>query len=236
MISIIMASCLNSPEREEYLEITLDSLRKSLLKAFPDAEIIIAFGTYGKEVDGCRCYTHCDHGLGHSYNWGIKNAKYEWILQLEDDWRYRLNDPGPECISPEVLRAYILNYMDVLRLHGGVFHLNDRDCSHHTWYKAGDRAMMLENGFIYRELNRPITEPNWRHDLNMYYYNNGPQLKHRSLHDLVGWYDEDTKPPYVEENMCKTYYDSGQRVFFNNVWMFGHIGKKKATVRLQKGE
>lgn len=229
MISICIPSCLNKPEREKYLDITLDSVRKSFLVAFPEAEVSVVFGKFGKEIPGVKCHTHDDvRGFGYSLNSNIQKAKYEWVVQMEDDRPFRMDQVG----SPEVLRSCILNYIEVLKEYGGIYYLGNRDTEIHTWYIAGQRTRVLPSGFMFFELNRPLKEPKWRQDFSMYYYSNLPHLKHRSLQEEVGWYDEGPPPPRVEENMCKTYYESGRRVFFSKIDMFAHIGHVQATPRL----
>lgn len=226
MITVSIASCLNKPERRGYLDACLKSLEKSFLLAFPDLEILVSFDKFGTDIAGVRCHCH-EMGMGHSWNWNMQNAKYDWIVQIEDDWEFRFREEVPDV---NALRSLILNQIDVLRTFGGLYSLESRDTTVQSWYKSGHREGLLPDGFLFSELNRPTTEPLWRRDLNMYFYSNHPHLKHKLLHERVGGYIENAPPHIVEETMCEKYYNSHERIFFNRLIMFFHIGKVKSRL------
>lgn len=218
-VSIVICSCLNKPARVEYLDKCVENINQVF---GPDMDILIAFDKYGKEIDGARCYTH-DHGMGHGWNWGIKNAKNDLILQIEDDWIVEIGGNNEKEI-PTLERFYyhLGNRIKVVNQFGGIFKftfINDE------YYPSGKTPQEYE-GYNFLEYNRPQSYVNNTWD--MYYYANQPHLKKKKLHDKVGYYLEDAPPEKVEIDMCKKYYDSGERVFACPFFTFIHIGFQSA--------
>ena len=212
-LSVVIASCLNKPEREEYLYKSIESIRKYFGK---DIEILIGFDKYGREIENTKCYIH-DKGIGHSWNWGIKESKNEIILQTEDDWIMSNND-----IS--FIMENFEKRIEVIKNNGGMFQLDFINGIRLDSWKDGFKEF---NEFDYKfyELNKPSLPISWWTDYRAYYYSNHPQLKIKSFIEKVGKYLEFSPPHEVEVNMCQKYHKSGERVFFSKFDTFIHIGE-----------
>lgn len=220
MLSIAIASCLNSEERKEYLDRCIKNI--SELFKNKNIEILIGFDKYGKEIDGAKCYTH-NNGMGHSWNWAIEEAKNDFILQIEDDWIVEIAQGNMENMpTEESFFNHLNNRIDILREFGGIYRFTSVDNEH--W--SSGKTIRKKNDYEYIELNRPkkFNENTW----DMYYYSNQPHLKTKSFIKNVGKYIENSPPHIVEIDMCKKYYNSGQRVFMSNFFTLVHIGVKSA--------
>lgn len=206
--SIVIASCLNKPEREIYLTKVLEALRKS----FPKVEILIAFDKKGKIIPGCRCYIH-NKGLGHSFNWGMKNASNDLILQMEDDW-----------IILDELFKNIQTWIKVVSTQGGNLRLTHPVPK--EWIPGKTEIKM--DGTVYYELNKPRIPEHWKcidvNNWNIYYYSNHPHIKNRKIHDKIGYYIEGASVPDVEIDMCIKYLRGNEPTFLSTSWEVTHIG------------
>jgi len=215
MISIAICSCLNKPEREEYLKRAIDSIRGVFED---DVEILIGFDKYGKEIDGATCYTH-ERGMGHSWNWAIQNASNEHILQIEDDWTIEVGGGNmPTMPDKESFFYYLNNRISVLDEFGGIFRFTNTD---DQFWSPGKTEHVL-NDFKFTESNRPneFKIGTW----DMYFYTNQPHMKKKGLHNDVGWYVENEPAHVVEIDMCRKFYNSGKRSFLNPFFTLVHIG------------
>lgn len=210
MISIVISSCLNKEERKEYLLKVVCGLRI----VFRDSEIIVCFDKYGEsKIDGADvCYTH-NNGLGHSWNWGIKNSSNDFVLQMEDDWILKEKYFG-------IFTDIVNNGIEVIKRFGGIFRLENME---KDWWTPGNTKKNIGNNCFF-ELNKP-KKVNWGNDYLMYYYANHPQLKSKNIHkDKIGLFLENSPPHEVESDMCKKFFDSGEKVFFIKENTFFHIG------------
>jgi|ERR1035437_301483 hypothetical protein len=207
MISVVVASCLNHPKRKEFLLRTIEPLKRLI----PGVEILIGFDKFGEEIEGCKCHVH-ENGLGGSFNWGIKEAKFDYILQIEDDWEV--------IIEEELLLSNLYKQIEVVKKYGGIFRL---DNVNHDWWESGNTAME-EGGLSFLELNRPEEKEDYKKTLQFYYYSNHPHLKNKNLQEKVGYYKEGVPPHILEFAMCDDYLESKERVFFHPYNSFGHIG------------
>ena len=215
MLSIVVCSCLNKPEREDYLKRNLDKIYEVFQNSGIPFEILIGFDKYGKDIDGARCLTH-DKGMGHSWNWGIKNAQYDYILQTEDDWAIKTDqDRVPDI---ETFLYLLKKRMQVIDKYNGIFRFTYTD---DEFWSSGKKQM---NDFDYDflELNKPKEYKNFTWD--MYYYTNHPHLKKKNLHEKVGYYLENEPPHMVEIDMCEKYFNSGERTFVSPFFTIVHIG------------
>ncbi len=216
-VSIIICSCLNKPERKDYLLLCYSKLRS----IFKENEIIICFDKMGTEIEGAKCYTH-NKGMGHSFNWGIQNAKSDYILQIEDDWVLNKEDIKNSKIFKDVSDNGIIDFFkrsnEIIKKYDGMFRMEPLLIE--DWWKWGWGKINENDDFL--SLNRPNE---YKYNcLSMYYYTNRPHLKRRNLHEEIGWYKENVPPPEVEEDMTLTYWKSGKKVFFPDFRIFSHVG------------
>ena len=219
MISVVIASCLNHPEREEYLKRQIDNLHGIF---GDDIEILVGFDKHGKEIDGAKCYTH-EKGMGHSWNWGLENASFDHVLQTEDDWVIEIGGPNEEMLPDKDTFFEILNNrMKVLDENGGIFRFTYTD---DEFWTPGKTELELD-GFKFLQANRPDTFRPWTWD--MYLYTNQPHMKKKDLHEKVGYYIENVPPHMVEIDMCKKYYESGESTFMNPFFTLVHIGVQQS--------
>jgi hypothetical protein len=219
MISIAICSCLNHKEREEYLKRVIDNLHEIFDN---DVEILIGFDKYGKEIDGAKCYIH-EKGMGHSWNWSIKNASFENILQIEDDWVIEIGGRNEDNLpDKEQFFYYLNNRISVLDKLGGIFRFTYTDDK--FWSPGKTKHILDEFEFI--EANRPgrFIVGTW----DIYLYTNQPHMKKKSLHDKVGYYLENAPPHEVEIDMCRKFFISKERSFMNPFFTFVHIGEKQS--------
>jgi hypothetical protein len=217
MISVAIASCLNKPERKEYLQRQIEILRS----VFEDKniEILIGFDKYGCEIDGAKCYTH-EKGLGHSWNWCLENASFENVLQSEDDWVIELNQE--RLGSKEKFIEYVENRIKVLDKFGGIFRFTNTDDQ--FWSPGKTKHILDEYEFL--EANRPSSFK--MNTWEMFYYSNQPHMKHKDLHKKVGLYKENAPAHEVEIDMCEKFFNSGERSFLNGFFALVHIGHEQS--------
>lgn len=215
MISVAIASCLIHPDREEYLQKVVDSIRKDL----PDAEFLVAFDKKGKDLPGCTTYVH-DRGLGHSWNWALSVAKHPFILQTEDDWMTE----GAWSGRPSDLRDKILTGLDLLAGSPGTFLRFDNMVQPHNQGRVDLWSTDPRTKKTIYTLRKPDLAK-WHESFNMYMYSNRPQLKAKAFHDLVGPYPEGVTVPQVEVLMCKAaLFHPQTKVLFYAENSFIHIG------------
>ena len=224
MLSVCICSCINRPERGDYLKRCVDSLND----VFSDRgiEILIGFDKYGTEVDGAKCYTH-ENGMGHSWNWAMENASFEDILQIEDDWIIQIAGPNIENLPEKKdFFHYLDNRISVLNKFGGIFRFT---CTDDKFWKPGKTKHTL-NGFDFIEANRPdeFRMGTW----DMYLYTNQPHMKKKDLHESVGYYKENAPAHEVEIDMCRKFHASGKKVFMNPFFTLIHIGEVQSRVNV----
>lgn len=213
-ISVVIASCLNKPEREGYLKKSIESIYKNM-KNF---EIIVCFDKYGKDIDGVKCYTH-DKGMGHSWNSGIRNAENNLILQIEDDWVLEVGGRNEKNIpNRESFFYHLENRINIVEKSDGLFKFTNID---DEFWPPGKIKHDFD-GYKCKELRRPLTfNPlSW----DMYIYSNQPHLKKKSFHEDVGYYVENCPPSIVEIDMCKKVFNSNKNIFLSDFFTFVHIG------------
>lgn len=214
MISVSICSCLENPERIKYLEKCVSSIRDNI----PNVEILIGFDKKGIEIDGAVCYTH-NRGMGHSWNWAMKKASYDYVLQIEDDWRIEIGGGNKEYIpTRDSFLEKLKNRIKVLDKYDGIFRFT---CVDDQFWKCGKTKIELDK-YNFLELNRPSSYVfnSWE----MFYYSNQPHLKGKHLHDHVGYYIEDSPPHAVESHMCQKYWESEYKIFMEQFFTLVHIG------------
>lgn len=210
-ISIVMSSCLNKEIRKEYLTRSIKSIRENLGN---DIEILIGFDKFGDTIDGCKCYTH-EKGLGHSFNWGISNAKNDFVLQTEDDWIIG--------VDKDIFVNDLKNKIKILNEFGGFFKFTNLDDKE---YRAGKKQLEY-NKYEFLEWNK--TNRFMFGTNNMYRYSNQPHIKKRNFHDDIKHYYVENKPPNVVElDMCYKFQISNNRVFSYPSSIFLHIGDESS--------
>jgi len=216
-LSVVIASCLNKPEREEYLHKSIESIRKYFGN---DIEILIGFDKYGKEIENTKCYIH-DKGIGHSWNWGIKESKNEIILQTEDDWIIK-----EDINNDESFIKSIINRSKIVKMEQCIYEL-----FYGKWRESLGYKKKEIDGYKFYEAIRPDKYPidPWT-NRNIYFYTNHPQIKLKKTHEEIGWYKENCSPPEVEVDMCEKYFYSKKSLFFSKENIFFHIGKEKSRL------
>ena len=219
MVSVIICSCLNKPERLEYL----DRCVKNIKYIFDNnVEILIAFDKHGMEIEDTVCYTH-NKGMGHSWNWGIQNAKNDYILQIEDDWVIEIGGANQENLpTKESFFHHLENRIKVLEKNDGFFkftHLGD------DIYKTGKTELDMDG---YKFLEWKKSEKFMLNTWEIYRYSNQPHLKKKSFHDDIGYYLENEPPHKVEVDMCYKLHLSDKRVYSCPFFTFVHIGRESS--------
>lgn len=228
MISVCIASCLIHYEREVYLDKCVTSIRKE----FPDAEILIAFDKVGKGVPGCKSYVH-QKGLGHSWNWGMQEAKNDIILQTEDDWVTEADFLGHGYgeLAAKAGRAQFMSTQDPLLI-TRLDNVTNADMV--KWYYPGWKEIGKYNDYQPRtmvEMNKCRIEE-VTNGFNQYFYCNRPQFKNRKVHEAIGWYPEDVTVPNVEIVMGRRFIAyPGTRVVAYNHNSFVHVGNVQVRQR-----
>ena len=229
MLSIVIAACAKTPERVVYLKRNIASLKKH----WPDAEILVAFDKFFPEKDDLgvdRTYHHTK-GLGHSFNWGIKTAKHDVILQMEEDWMCNWCQEGkPE--PHKVIRVSEYAAKKVLEDPTTFVRLDNMS---HDWYKPGHESLGVEEmtGRELFQLKKVGLLQRWQDGYNAYFYSNHPQIKHKNFHRYVGFFAENVSVPKVELDMCrKVLFSSVTKALYFEGNCFGHIGDM--SVREQK--
>lgn len=210
-ISVCIAGCLLIPERIEYMEKSISSFVRFLPKAEYwlglDRGIGVPDGWLDQFPVDINVNVH-NRGLGHSWNWGYKNATKKFILHSEEDWA---------VLEPQNFQKIFSGAMDVVDKHDGIFRF-DNMCQ--DFWKPG-WTPQREGEFDYFQLNRPPNLNGW----NLYYYSNRPHLRRNGLSGRLGlWNPENVPPPDVETQMCRDYYGTNQPVNFFNRTLIGHIG------------
>jgi hypothetical protein len=220
-LSVCIASCLIHPSREEYLNKCISSIKKD----FPNAEFLVAFDKVGKEIPGCKTYVH-QKGLGHSWNWGMQEAKHSLILQTEDDWvtEAEFLGHGYGELAAKVMRAKTMSSQDPLLI-TRLDNVTNADMA--KWYYPGWREVMKVNDYQERtfvEMNK-CSLPDIFRGFNQYFYTNRPHFKMRKFHELVGWYPEEVSVPRVELDYGRhVIATQGTRVVAYNHNSFVHVG------------
>jgi hypothetical protein len=195
MISISVAGCLRIPERIEYLKTTM----AALLHHFPDADYLIGLDNTPEEMGiqvqkdypMARVKTH-SLGLGHSWNWALKEAKYDLILQLEEDWQcsYCWGKAGDNDLNQKVeygVKKCLENPGILLKLDNGMGIGAPPKSPYRPGWKEYEICPLT--GKQVWELNRPPLD-RWYEGWNPYFMSNHPHLKHKKFHQLVGPYLE----------------------------------------------
>lgn len=229
MFSIVVAACAKTPERVVYLKRNIASLRKH----WPDAEILVAFDKFFPEKDDLgvdRSYHHTK-GLGHSFNWGIKAAKHDVILQMEEDWMCNWCYEG----KPEPHKVIKISQYAVEKVMKDPSTFVRLDNMRHDWYKPGSVNLGVEPSTSREifQLNKVNDLRHWQNGYNPYFYSNHPHIKHRSFHEQVGDFAERVTVPKVELDMCKkVLFNPNSRCLFFEGNCFGHVGD--VSVREQR--
>lgn len=218
----IIASCLAKHARFEYLKKTINGVKSF----FGDAcdEIIVLFDKIGidKMMDVDICVTH-NNGLGYSFNEGIRLAKNEMVLQLEDDWipnqLLKETEKGIHNIAYDILKkkkGVLRLYCDPLHNKIVGSHLGAKICidpHYHLEIIKADKNVMYDR-FKYG-----------------YYYSNAPQFKLKSFVTDIGLYPESASPPIVETTIGKKFLASDEYKIFFIVSIFTIIGNGSDSIR-----
>lgn len=254
-ISVCVAGCLCRPERVDYLKKTVNGIRDH----FPDAEYLLAFDNSeadmvvqaAKDYPFAKVYGHRE-GLGHSWNWGIKNSTRPYILQTEEDWLCAGHWSKDEDHDIDKKIEHLLTVLDRIPL--GLIRFDNMATLDGRTYPDGSKAPVYEPGYkpfevdgvtgkqLY-ELNKPNPRF-WYAGWNPYFMTNRPHLKLRSFHETVGWYMERSNPrihmrsgvdkhrelvPNTEFDICRQVIQHpGTRMFFYPENTFVHIGHAQA--------
>jgi hypothetical protein len=207
----IIASCLIKHNRFEYLKQTVCGIKK----LFGDScdEIIVLFDKIGieKMVGVDKCVIH-NNGLGYSFNEGLKLAKNEMILQIEDDW-------VPNYIFKNFEQGVHINAYNILKFKKGIVRLypdpihSKPEPNINGWILGNNICM---NPCFHLELIKPKKEDINKHWLYSYYYTNCPQFKLKSFANDIGFYRENCTPVEVETDISKRFLESDidYKVFF----------------------
>ena len=228
-ISVCIASCLIHKDREVYLDRCISSIKRD----FPNAEYLIAFDKKGKDIPGCKTYTH-EKGLGHSWNWAITEAKNNLILQTEDDWVTEADFLGHGFgeLAAKAELAMKMTEEDPLLI-TRLDNVTNADMV--KWYYPGWKEIGKYNFYQERtmvEMNKcRISEIGT--GFNQYFYCNRPQFKDVRFHQLIGWYPEGITVPNVEISMGRHILMTPRtRVVAYNHNSFVHIGDTQVRQRL----
>lgn len=207
----IIASCLIKHQRFEYLRETISGIKKM----FGDScdEIIVSFDKIGIDrmagVD--KCIIH-NNGLGFSFNEGIRQAKNELILQIEDDWVPNHIFKGFEQGIHQMAYNIMKEKKGVVRLYPDPIH-SKPDPNINGWILG---VKIWNNPCFHLELIRPQTDEINKHWLFSYYYTNCPQFKLKSFVDDIGYYKENCSPVDVETDISMKFLksDPDYKVYF----------------------
>lgn len=248
MLSIAIAGCLRIPERIAYLRSTMTAL----LYHFPDADYLIGLDNtsddMGKEVEKeypmARVKTHTQ-GLGHSWNWGIQQAKNDVVLQMEEDWlcTHCWNKDKDNDLTQKIeygIRKINEGANIVLKLDNGMGIGAPPKSPYQPGWTEYEKCPLT--GKQVYELNKPKPK-DWYKGWNPYFYSNHPHLKHKRFHAIVGWFSEkqqilaELRPyytasaainhvvPRTEFDMCrKVILHPETRMLFYNNTSFVHSG------------
>jgi hypothetical protein len=207
----IIVSCLIKHQRFEYLKETILGIKKMFGESCD--EIIVLFDKIGidKMVGVNKCITH-NCGLGYSFNEGIRQAKNELILQIEDDWIpnpiFKSFEQGIHNMAYNILKSK----KGIVRLYPDPIH-SKPDPNINGWILG---VKIWNNPCFHLELVKPKKEELNKHWLFSYYYTNAPQFKLKSFVDDIGYYKENCSPPEVESDISKKFMFSeiDYKVFF----------------------
>lgn len=223
MLSILIAGCLKDPARVKYMDQTIASLRAD----FPEADYLIGLDNTNDSVAAAtadrypfaRVKSHTQ-GLGHSWNWGLQEARHDMILQTEEDWMTE----GAWSGRPSDLKEKVKTAMDVCGQDPGTFFRFDNMIQPHNDGRILSAGLCPNTGKpLYTLAKPPLAD--WYKGFNMYFYSNRPQIKSKRFHDLVGLYPERVTVPNVEVLMCKAVlFAQNTKVIFWDHNTFIHIG------------
>lgn len=220
MISVVISSCLNKPERFDYLKRTVESIVENI----PFAEILIGFDkNVCIEIDGIISHCH-NKGLGHSWNWGIKEASYDYVLQMEDDWEIVFSE---KCKNKKELCYHIEKRIDILENLGGIYKFDFPPPIRRNIWHAGFTKVNNFN-YLFFEQKRSLKISDWWKDPQIYLYTNRPHLKNKKVYKEMGEYEENVLPPVVEVFACKKFFEARGKAFFSDFDLFKHIGDVKS--------
>jgi hypothetical protein len=199
----IIVSCLIKHERFIYLKETIAGIKKM----FGDScdEIIVLFDKIGidKMVGVNKCITH-NNGLGFSFNEGLKQAKNELILQIEDDWVpnyiFKHFEQGIHKMAYDIMKQK----KGVVRLYPDPIH-SKPDPNINGWILG---VKIWNKPCFHLELVKPKKEEINKHWLYSYYYTNCPQFKLKSFVEDIGYYKENCSPVEVEQDISRKFLNS----------------------------
>lgn len=203
----VIVSCLVKHIRFEYLKRTI----KGIKEFFGDScdEIIILFDKVGIDrmtgVD--LCITH-NNGLGYSFNEGLKRAKNELVLQIEDDWI-------PHSLFKNVEHGIHNLAYDILKKKKGVVRLYQDPI--HSKHISGSQlgVKVCTDPCYHLEIIKANKNDMYNHKTYGYYYSNAPQFKLKSFSTDIGNYLESARPPMVERDIAKKFLASDDyRIFY----------------------
>jgi hypothetical protein len=158
-----------------------------------------------------KCITH-NKGLGYSFNEGIKQAKNELILQIEDDWVPNYIFKGFEQGIHKMAYNILKQKKGVVRLYPDPIH-SKPDPNINGWILG---IKVCNDPCFHLELVKPKREEIKKHWLYSYYYTNAPQFKLKSFSEEIGYYKENCSPPEVEGDISQKFMNSNidYKVFF----------------------
>jgi hypothetical protein len=224
MFSIVIASHLKGnfiKERINCIDRCINTYRDYVEKDY-NIEIILIFDktedsvvpeSIKKRVD--KIYFH-DKGLGSSFNLGIENAKYDIIVQTEDDWAF---DDGyiDLCYDRFKTAFYIIENYDK---HAFV----RMDAIPELNWKLGYKKIISGNNEFYI-YNRPKSNTTFTDVDNFYYYSNRPQMKIKNFHKIYNIpYKENCSVPEVEIDMCYKFIKNRDIKVYSNERAYDHTG------------
>lgn len=207
----IIVSCLIKHQRFEYLKETILGIKKMFGESCD--EIIVLFDKIGidKIVGVDKCIVH-NNGLGYSFNEGLKQAKNELILQIEDDWVpnyiFKEFEQGIHNMAYDILKAK----KGIVRLYPDPIH-SKPEPNINGWILG---VKIWNNPCFHLELVKPQKENINKHWLFSYYYTNAPQFKLKAFAEDIGYYKENCPPPEVESDISQKFLNSDvdYKVFF----------------------
>lgn len=156
-----------------------------------------------------------NRSLGGNNNMGVRQARGAYVFYLQDDWA---------CLTRGDWMQDALALLEA-KPELGLVHL--RTVPHITAYRTERATSGREVRLI--EFEQPPGK------YSHYVYNDGPQLKRRDFHEVVGWYDEDLPLGPTEDGFCRKFLAQRRYAIAAIDWsddghqLFEHIGDVEST-------
>lgn len=168
------------------------------------------------------CITH-NKGLGYSFNEGIRLAKNEMVLQIEDDWIPRQIIKSAEYGIHNIAYNILKKKKGIVRLYQDPIYTN----------VIGSHlgAKLCIDPHYHLEAIKANKNDMYKHLTNGYYYSNAPQFKLKSFVTDIGMYPESVPPPIVETDIAKKFLASDEYKIYYIVSIFHTISADVDSIR-----